>query len=232
MDVTVLLILGLHCLLLEKQSSLYIYLNGSYYGKNTQTMACWVWSMQIVSHYMGNVITWIKDLLYKNLNTKYYNVTLWKACYVCSMQTVMLCSIINATICNGPNPIILGWFWFFSYQVKASSKWVLIMIFLGVQSSYSSFSPAVLLYSLHSWVSNYPSEDRWAMSFLTFYVWLCRLEKAASPHSSSTSFQSSFRENQSLCLFLGGSALYFLFCVPSTLETSLIFCQPCREIEE
>lgn len=27
------------------------------YGKNTQTMACWVWSKQIVSHYMGNVIT-------------------------------------------------------------------------------------------------------------------------------------------------------------------------------
>lgn len=46
------------------------------YGKNTQTMACWVWSKQIVSHYMGNVITSIKDLLYKNLNTEYYNVTL------------------------------------------------------------------------------------------------------------------------------------------------------------
>lgn len=44
--------------------------------------------------------------------------------------------------------------------------------------------------------------------------------------------RASSRENQSFCLFWGGHALYFLFCIPSALETSLIFVSSLEKLED
>lgn len=53
------------------------------------------------------------------------------------------------------------------------------------------------------------------------------------PHLSSTFFpRASSRDNESFCSFLGGHALYFLFCIPSVLETSLMFVSSLEELKD
>lgn len=44
--------------------------------------------------------------------------------------------------------------------------------------------------------------------------------------------RASSRENQSFCLVLGGHGLYFLFCIPSALETSLMFVSSLEKLKD
>lgn len=44
--------------------------------------------------------------------------------------------------------------------------------------------------------------------------------------------RASSREKQSFCPFLGGHALYFLFCIPSALETSLMFVSSLEKLKD
>lgn len=70
--------------------------------------------------------------------------------------------------------------------------------------------------------SRSPSEE--TSLLLLIYTWLCGAEQGCSdPIYPLPLPKASSRENQSFCPFLGNHALCFLFCVPSVLETSVMF---------
>lgn len=78
-----------------------------------------------------------------------------------------------------------------------------------------------------------PSPSEVTSLLLLIYTWLCGAGKGCSdPIYPLPLLRASSREDQSFCPFLGSRALCFLFCIPSALETSVMFVSSLEKLKD
>lgn len=142
--------------------------------------------------------------------------------------------IINTSIYDGPNPTILTW-------VSISPFWGKASIKHGSESWPWSLGSVE---SRHAWqfflfctvfFCNFQTDlQRGGRSMLLLAcAWFHGAGKECQNPIYPPPFpKASSRDNQSFCSFSGGHALYFLFCIPSVLETSLMFVSSLEELKD